>query len=374
MVHEMERRSVTQQPVRFAIVGGGKRSAHFLRVAASNPELFEVTSVNVRSPAHAAQLKRDWNVATNTTLSQACETGAPDFVLVAVPRESAPELINRVVDLGQPVLVETPPAPSVQDLSDLWARVGSSGRVQVAEQSIFMPGHLARLRAIEKGIIGKVTSVQVSSNHEYHAVAVMRSFMQLNFEAVNISAHTFESQLIDPISFGGYTGDLAPKTVETTIAILNWGPAMGLYDFTTNQWFNPLRRPRITIRGSHGEISGDRIIRMADERTTLESDFVRRSPGPDFNEEGFDLESISLEGEVLYRNDFYGSRLSDNELAIAELLRAMGGFARNGGVGPYPLSQGMQDHLIGQVILEATKAAGSTLSIGAADWAADQRS
>jgi predicted dehydrogenase len=244
--------------------------------------------------------------------------------------------------------------------------------IQVAEQSVFMPGHLARRRMISAGTLGAITSVQVSSNHEYHAAAVMRDYLGSPFGPIEVVARSFEAPLQNPMSAVGYTGEAEAVGSHTAVALIDFGGAMGLYDFTENQWFNPLRRPRITVRGSLGELVGDRVVRIHDG-IVLESDLTRRTTGTEFNLEGFDLESIAFEGEYVYRNPFVGARLPDEELCIAELLRAMGAWVRDEGPAPYPLSHGSQDHLIGLAIREAI-ATGESITVPAEPWRGDSHS
>ena len=104
---------------------------------------------------------------------------------------------------------------------------------------------------------------------------------------------------------------------------------MGLYDFTDNQWWNPLRARRIVIRGSNGEFVDDRLVRLADATSPVESRLhVRRQTGIDLNLEGVDLDHISFDGRVVYRNPFKGSRLSEDDIAVAALLEKTSGPGR----------------------------------------------
>jgi hypothetical protein len=140
------------------------------------------------------------------------------------------------------------------------------------------------------------------------------------------------------------------------LATLDFGTTrMGLYDFTDNQWWNPLRQRRIVIRGSMGEIVDDRVIRLADPYTPVESQLIRRQAGIDLNLEGVDLRHISFDGEVIYRNNFAGARFSEDDLAVADLLVAMVAWCRGDGPAPYPLADGCQDHLVSLAIMEASE-------------------
>ena len=122
-----------------------------------------------------------------------------------------------------------------------------------------------------------------------------------------MSARSFTAPLADPLTPDGWTGDGTPKDRSTTLATLDFGGRMGLYDFTDNQWWNPLRTRRIVIRGSLGELVDDHVVRLVDPTSPVESHLVRRQTGIDLNLEGVDLDHISFDGRVVYRNPFKGS-------------------------------------------------------------------
>jgi predicted dehydrogenase len=275
----------------------------------------------------------------------------PEFVIPSVPWPVTPEVTKELVGFGVPVLAETPPAADLEGLRDLWAAAGSSGLVQVAEQYLHMPAHAARLRLIRSGVIGEVTSVQVSSTHLYHAVSMIRHMLGAGFAPATVHAQSFSAPLADPLSKDGWSGDASPKSTETTIATLAFaGGGMGLYDFTDNQWWNPLRTRRIVIRGSLGELVDDRVVRLADPKTAVESHLIRRQTGIDLNLEGFDLDHISFDGQVVWRNDYQGARFSEDDLGVVSLLSQMTAWCRGEAPEPYPLSEGCQDHLISLAI------------------------
>jgi hypothetical protein len=101
-----------------------------------------------------------------------------------------------------------------------------------------------------------------------------------------------------------------------------------IYDFTENQSRNHLRSRRLLLRGSHGEINDDRVIRWADAETIIESRIVRRQSGYELDHEGFDTAHLSLDGEVLWRNPFFGHRLNDEDIAMSTTLLGMAHWVR----------------------------------------------
>jgi predicted dehydrogenase len=335
------------EPARIAIVGTGRRGLFFLRVALLMPARFEVVAVVARTPERRAEIEREFGVATVASHDE-LDALALDFVFAAVTWESAPVVAASLAEAGIRVLLETPPAPDRDGLRELWARVGHLDLVQVAEHSMYIPGQQARLAAVDAGIIGTPTSVQVSSNHGYHAVAIMRGFLRPGFTPVTVRATEFEAPLASPLVHDEWQSDLEPTPTVTTIATLDFGSGMGLYDFTNMQWFNALRYRRLLIRGSLGEIHDDLLVRLGDD-AIIESHIVRR------HLEGFDLNHISIDGVIRYRNPFRGLRVSDEDIAALELLTRMSDWARGEGAAPYPLAEACEDHHIALAIEQSAR-------------------
>ncbi|XVV17360.1 Gfo/Idh/MocA family protein [Actinoplanes sp. CA-131856] len=340
----------------FAVIGSGWRAEMFWRLAAALPDV-ECVGAVVRTP-------RDLPVPTFGSLAEI----QPDFVVTAVPWEANPDVILQAVQRGLPVLAETPPAPDAAKLFALWQLTGDTGLVQVAEQYLLVPAHAARLEAVRAGLIGEPTQVQVSSTHMYHAVSLIRGYLGQGRGPVTVRASRTTAPLVDPLTRDGWTDSPSPKDATTTIATLDFGDGRsGLYDFTDNQWHNQLRFRRILVRGTHGELRDDEIVRLAGPRTIVRTPLVRRQTGYDLDLDDFDTDTITFGDRVLFRNPFPGRRYNDEEIAIATLLRAMAAWVRGEGPPPYPLADGAHDHLIALAIEEAADS-GETVTVDPPPW------
>lgn len=354
-------------PARFGIVGRGWRAESFRRIAGLLPRQLELVGVVTRTSETARTTEKAWRVPTYTTIADLLEA-APEFVVSAVPWAANPGVVEAVAGVGVPVLCETPPAPDLEGLRQLWSEVGDSNLVQVAEQYPLYPGHAARRAVLATGELGTPTSVQVSSTHLYHAVSMIRCFLDVGFQDATVRANAFHAPLVDPQDRAGWTGDTAEHKATTTLATIEFSSgAMGLYDFTDNQWHNPLRARRIVIRASRGEIVDDHVVRLVDGRTVTGSDIVRRQTGWDLNLEGFHLDHLSYNGAPMYRNPVPGARLSDEEIAIATLLVKTAAWARGEGPPPYCLAEGCQDHAIGLAI-RASSLSGKPVDVSGGPW------
>lgn len=366
---------------RIGVVGTGWRAEFFLRLAGLLPEA-ELVGVVARRPEAQEQALARWGVPAVATPGELVRQHHPHLVVTCVSREANPGLVTELVELGAAVLSETPPAATEEDLHRLWAAVGARDRVHVAEQYLLMPAHAARLELVRRGLLGEVAQVQVSSTHDYHAVSLARGLLGVGLEPAEVTARAVTAPLVQPLTRAGWTDDEAARPAATTLAVIEWEGRSALYDFTDNQWHNPLRTRRIVVRGSRGELDGDDVVRLAGPRTVLRSSIQRRQLGHDLDLDGYDTDHLSFEGEVLWRNPFLddarrqdggrgwggGPRLSDEEIAIASVLRQAARWAVGDGDGPYPLADACQDHLVALAVHEAVET-GRTVRTRTAPWA-----
>lgn len=363
----------TRSALRIGVIGGGWRGQYFVKLARLFPEELECVGVVARRDNIRRELADRWRIPVVASQAELIEKFRLDFVVTCVSWESNPRVIEEAVSHGLPVLAETPPAPDLEGLRRLWERVGTSGLVQVAEQYCHMPTHAARLTAVRQGIIGELGSVQISSTHLYHAVSLIRRYLNIGFEPASVSARRFTAPLIQPSDRSGWTHETVPRQATTTIATIEFaGGRSALYDFTENQSRNHLRSRRLLLRGSHGEINDDRVIRWADAETIIESRIVRRQSGYELDHEGFDTAHLSLDGGVLWRNPFFGHRLNDEDIAMSTALVGMARWVRGEAPPPYPLAEAAQDHLIGLAI-EQSADEGRLVTSETEGWAFRER-
>ena len=350
---------------KIAIVGAGWRAEFYLRLALLMPDRFEIVGWVVRNPTKAA----DFPVKSYSSVSELLAHQKPDYVISSVTALANPAILIELVAAGIPVLSETPPALDINKLRKLWGEIGTKNLVQVAEQYMRLPMHAARLAVSNQGEIGQVTSVQVSSTHGYHAVSMMRTFLNAGFGPTQIRSSRFTAPLIDPLKRDLWNEDLTPKNAGTILATIDFGDdKSGLYDFTDNQWHNQLRHRRIVVRGSRGEIVDNECIRLVEPTTITKSQFNRYQVGHDLNLDGHDTEHISFDGKVVYRNPFLGLRLMDEEIAIATMMLEMSAWVKESGPAPYSLARACQDHLLSLAIDESVEK-GVVIATGAEAWA-----
>ncbi len=203
------------------MVGAGWRAEFFLRLAAMLPEQFALVGATVRRAETAEHVAARWGVPTYSTPTELVAKQRPDFVVSSVPRAANPEVVTDLVAAGTRVLCETPPAPDLSGMRGLWAAVGARHTVQVAEQYLHLPGHAARAELVRRGVIGDVSSVQVSSTHGYHAVSIMRGMLDAGYRPATVCGVRFTSPLVDPLTRAGWTDDDTSKPAGFVLAVFD---------------------------------------------------------------------------------------------------------------------------------------------------------
>ena len=339
--------------IKFGIIGGGWRGRFSLRIAAAVPEKLEVVGLADPNAQIAKEVADKWGISTFTSLDQMLNKTRPEFVLTAIPRDANPSVMDELALREIPILTEVPPATDIEGLLRSYSSLRQkNAKVQVAEQYIFQPEQAARLAVAASGKMGPVTQAQVSVGHGYHGISVMRRFLGITFENVNIQALKFCYRLV-----GGFTRE-GPREKEELIETeqqflwFDFGDRLGLIDFDTEQYMSRFLNDRVLVRGERGEITNNDIVFLKDFRTSIKAQFVRHSTGIGANLQGNFLEGIQVGEEWVYANPFAPAALSDEEIAVGTSLLKMGQYVRKG-VEFYSLAEACQDHYLNLLALKA---------------------
>ncbi|KAA9004688.1 gfo/Idh/MocA family oxidoreductase [Paenibacillus spiritus] len=332
----------------FGIIGGGWRAEFYMRIARALPGHFAVGAALLREPAKARAFTERWGVPAVSELSAYLErAGAAGcaFSVVCVSRDASGGLLAALAEAGHPALAETPPAPDLAGLLELWSRTGPAARIQVAEQYAYQPMHAARLALAGSGRLGAVTQAQISAAHDYHGVSLIRRLLGIGFEDAEIRAREFAFPLIQGPDRSGPPRSETQVLSKQLLATLDFGDRLGVYDFAKDQYFSWVRGNRMLIRGDRGEITDERAVWLEAFDAPAYAELRRIDAGHGGNLEGFFLQGIVGGSEWLYRNPFGPARLSDDELAVAESLRRMASYTA-GGPPFYSLAEGCQDQYL----------------------------
>lgn len=354
-------------PARFALVGGGWRAEFFARIARELPDQFQLAGVVQRDPAKAAAFGARWQVPALGSHGAIAEAGV-DFVVVSVRPEAHLEILTELHRLGLAVLCETPAAPDLEALVAIWRLVEQGFRLHVAEQYLFQPLHAARLRLIAEGALGQVSSARVSVAHGYHGVSLMRHFLGIGFADCTVRGKRFASRALEGPSRHGWPEEERFVATTQLLGEFDFGDRLGLFDFTDVQYRSPVHSHHVVIRGDRGEISDLELRVMPDYGEPLTRAFTRAESGRYSDLYGYALKTIACGDQTLWKNPWPGTRLMDDEIAIAVAMRRMAALVRGEGGGPYPYAAAAQDQYLTLLMQQAAQS-GETMRAVRQPWA-----
>ncbi len=353
--------------IHFGIVGTGWRSLFYLRCARACPDQFRVLGVVSRDPAAKASLALEFGIELVASIDDLLAKGRADFVVSSVPWPANPGVIEALTERGIPVLSETPPATSIEEMAALFALTTKGARIQVAEQFHLQPLHAARIALAHSGRLGRVSQAQVSVSHGYHGVSLIRRLLGVTFEAATIQARSFVSPIVKS---PGRDGDQLTEQIESCTQILAWldfGGRLGVFDFVGDQYFSHVRGQRVCVRGERGEIIDDRARYLLDHTTVVETPLVRHDAGMRGNLEGHYHKGYTLGESWIYENPLAPGELSDEEIAVGDCLLRMATFAA-GGPPFYSLAEACQDRYL-DIMMKQAEETGVQVQTGPQMWA-----
>ncbi|MCD8218439.1 MAG: Gfo/Idh/MocA family oxidoreductase [Clostridiales bacterium] len=353
---------------KIVIIGNGWRANYFHRIAKELPDEFQISAVITRSQEKASEVTAQWGVPATTDWEEGLHF-PHDYVILCVNRAVTADFLQRLFELGEAVLCETPPGYSAEDFQKIWdAAQEHQARAQICEQYQFWPLYSSCLEVIRRGLTGEISNVSLSAVHGYHAVSLFRKFLGVGFEDCRISGKRYEFDVTYTMGRDGY--DESGRVIRAARDMVSLDFANGksaFLDFSDEQYFSPIRTRRMNIQGVRGEINDLTVRYLNAENRPVTLPFARLDDG--FNNiQGWSHQGIMLGSDFLYRTPFPGAKLNDDEIAVATAMRRMKEYA-DGGREFYSLADGLQDAYLACRMDEAVQNPGTVVEAVRQPWA-----
>lgn len=337
--------------IRFAVAGTGWRSLFYLRIAKWLPEVFELTGVLCRNEERARAYAQANGVQTFWTLDDLL-AAKPLFVVSCISKAGMAEMCMAVMQRGVPVLSETPYAVTKEMLDRLLAVQKETGvLLDCAEQYFLYPTHQAKAEVVRRGLLGDIVSCGMSMMHDYHGISMLRRYLGADESEVTICARKVKTPIVVTGDRSGYLTDGVMGEEVRTFAHFDYADGkLGTYDFAGTQYHSAIRSNHMRILGTRGEIADDTVRWLSGDNRPLQAELtVHRDAATGT------IISISLAGEMLYRNPFRTDvPMNEDEIAVATTLYRMAGAVR-GGERHYALGDGATDALLSVLMHEAAE-------------------
>ena len=332
--------------MKVGIIGSGGRSVLYIKALQSLREDFDIVSMRFRTQEKADKFKSEYDIPVTTSMDE-FKSSKPDFVVDVVGYfdvcKAAVDLLNDDI----PVLTETPPAVSIQDLKDLWnLSVSKKSKILVAENYFEEPLYAAKIEAVKRGYLGDTQTVTISNTHEYHAISLMRIMLDEMNSPLTIVGKKMDLDLAvtqdkdgNPVHDGGVN-----KSERYHLTLNFSNNKTGFYDFAIAQYWSAIRSRYMMVQGSHGEIKDDNLWYLDKNNNPRQSSFrtnVDSNGG---------LISVSIDDDIVYTNRLLSKGIGDN-IDVCNMLLNMKNYLETG-YAPYPFADGMQDAYITQLFWE----------------------
>lgn len=319
--------------INFIIIGGGWRAEFYLRIAKAIPEKFHISANCVRNSECRQYIAEKFNVKVFSSLEESLQEPF-DFIVNCINKEDISDLSVELADRGYYVLSETPVIKKPK-------RGYCYEKIQVAEQFHLKGTYQALKKTINSGVIGTVNHIQLSVSHDYHAMSLLR-FLLEDYEKPNlISSHVLEDKMVRT---HGRIGEFEEKTEELThqqIRMYQFKNATAIYNYNIEQYFSPIRKDRILIRGTRGEIENTQVRYLNSDNKAVCSDIKTVMSGL---LDGFYIDKITFEDKTLCEFPFKEARFSEEEIAIAQCLIGMSNYIKTGEV-LYSYERAYEDYI-----------------------------
>ena len=316
-------------PCIYGIIGSGWRAEYYLKIAQKLPAQFKVTGLVTSNQERAHYFRSTYEINVYPTKEALIKSVDMDFCVVSIKREFAPDAILFLHEKSIPVLTETPPADGLDQLNDLFIKTKGEG-IQVAEQYFLLPIHQAGLKLINKGLLGRPVLANISFSHGYHGVSMIRKYLGLGMELPVVSGQQFTIPVLAGPTRQGVPAKEMLIEKKQTVATLDFGNAIGIFEFESDQHRSYIRSNKVQIKGTHGEILNHQVKYLPAFDKPMSGTIIRRNLGEDLNLEGTGLHQLTFGNEILYINPYLSSGLTDDELAVAHVLERMIKYVRTG--------------------------------------------
>ena len=341
------------EQITYAVIGSGWRAEFYIRLAKAVPERFRLTAVLVRDREKGETFSKRHGVKVVNNLAALMED-SPGFVVLAIKRGTVTDYLTELFRKGIPVLCETPPGESVQDLRRLWeAYLQNKPKIQVAEQYFLQPLYAAWYSAISEGLIGDVQNISISALHGYHGISMIRRMLGVKGEECSIFGNRYEFPVTETYGREGMVFDGEVVMCPRDRATLEFESGKtAFFDFSDPaQYHSFIRTRQLGIQGTRGEIDDLTIRYLTPDNIPVTQDLRRIDLGVYGNQEWSHF-AIMLGERFLFRTPFPNARLNDDEIAVGSLLIGMQEYLESGRE-CYSLADALQDMYLALKMEEA---------------------
>lgn len=333
-----------------AFIGAGQRISQFyVPILRKMSDEFEIVGFTTRSAVGYRRFESQTGIAPFANAKELVEATKPAFLIVGVPAGHNEATIMQLLDLRVPLLTETPAAWTAAGVRRIIRKADANCvSVAVAEQTPFLPLEQFRARLMELDVFGDVY-VACNDFHtgRYHGMAELRLYMKGRAKYVRNIENRFEERhnsLID-IQRKDLLWQSGHVTYDDGAVLLHNFGVLHNYGFP-----HLFYQTVFQIHGRKGAMAGYEITTLNEKTKQVETVVAKREESQEGHLKRIRV-NLSNIGEVTWDNPVFEHAFSDEEIAVATLLKGMAAAVTEGRRVPYTL----EDNLGDMEIMEALR-------------------
>ena len=350
----------------FIIIGSGWRSLYYVRIAKAMPDILRLDAMYCRTQEKADKMAEEFSIHTTTSIEE-CVGYKPDFAVVAVNKTSICDVSIEWMDRGITVLSETPAALDMDSLKKLYRYHMSDDKTDkkqvVAEQYREYPYNKARINLVNSGVLGDISCLNISIAHEYHGFSLIRAYLGIKpDENYTVSGKIYEFPTTQTLTrYDKFTdGRTAPK--KRCVAVFEFESGkVAWYDFDSEQYRSPIRKNMIKVQGVRGELINNELYYLDENnvgrKETIVTDINKVMTGngnPNLAQVN-EIKKIAFGDKILYEPVWGLRGLSEDETAIAVMMKNTAEYSRGQALPPYSLENALADAYAAILLDEAVR-------------------
>ena len=229
-------------PMRVAIIGTSRRSAHFYGPVLKQLPGVELVAVWGRSTESSKRLGEWLNVPWYTDLDQLTRETSPQIGVVSVAYSANGEAGLMAVEHGLHVLLETPIAHKLDEADKIIASARDRKlKIEIAEQFHRRPLEQIKLKLIASGLFGRVhSSFSDFAGHGYHGISVMRSYLGFDAKPVRVVGSVHEYPVM--AYYSRLADNYIPRNETQEHGLIEFESGqLGVFHWTSVGYDSPLR-------------------------------------------------------------------------------------------------------------------------------------
>jgi choline dehydrogenase-like flavoprotein/predicted dehydrogenase len=324
---------VDNRRLRVGLVGIGDRVRRiYLPILGTLDREYEVVGFAARNPEKANDFAKQKSLTRFDSAAHLVAAEKPDLLIVAV--NGIDQVLPSLLDLGTPLLVETPFCWSLHHGRKSLARIKKSGfLLSVAEQTPYLPVEQLKRQLLAHGVLGALVSAHNDfAVYDYHGIAALRAYLGSEQRPRTVSA----VRVAHPILRDG-----AISSDEWTLGTVTCADGTTLVHHYANQYFvSPhYEHKMLRLYGTSGSIAGDVATFAARDGRIMREPIRRETQGGAL----LRLSVTTPLGEISWRNPFSDCAFNDEQIAVATLLQRQRNAVLFGGAPAYSADDGYQD-------------------------------